>query len=366
MTPANNNPKSARDLTAIILAAGKSTRMKSDWPKVLHEVCGRPMLAYVIDACRAAEIRALQIVVGFGKDAVISALGDEPGVKFIEQREQKGTGHAVVQCTEALKGLQGDVIVIAGDMPMIRSATLLDLIGSHRAAGAAASLATTVLEDPSGYGRIVRIAKGEFERIVEHRDCTPEQLEIKEVNPSYYCFDAQSLLAALPKLKADNAKGEYYITDVLEILRREGQPVRAVTKLPAIDATGINSRADLADVGKLMQKRIATDWMDRGVTIVDPENTWIDSRARIGADTVIKPFSYIEGHARVGGNCVVGPYAFVGDGAVVADGSIVGPGALSALDSTAGGPRAGVTTTKKLVQVVRRPPAQTGMGSRVS
>ena len=365
MTAAAKNQPSPRDLAAIILAAGRSTRMKSDMPKVMHEVCGRPMLAYVLDACRGADIKTFYFIVGFGKEAVVSAFSDEPGVHFVEQREQKGTGHAVMQCIDALKKLQGDCVIIAGDMPMIRSQTLLDLVGSHRAACAAASLATTVLDDPTSYGRIVRNAKGDFEKIVEHHDATAEQLKIREVNPSYYCFDAESLLSALPRLKANNAKGEYYITDLLEILRQDGKTVRAVTSVPAIDAKGINSRADLADVSKLMQKRIAADWMDRGVSIVDPDNTWIDSRARIGAESIIRPFSYVEGHARIGAGCIIGPYAYVSDGAVVGDGATVGPGVLSALDSTTTDRRVS-PTTKKLVQVIRRPPTQDGVGSRVS
>jgi bifunctional UDP-N-acetylglucosamine pyrophosphorylase/glucosamine-1-phosphate N-acetyltransferase len=354
-----------RDLAAIILAAGKSTRMKSDRAKVLHEICGRPMIGYVIDACRGAGIKTFYVVIGFGKGEVAAALADEPGVHLVEQAEQKGTGHAVMQCAGPLKSLQGDVVVIAGDMPLIRSGTLRDLIAAHRSAGAAASLATTVLEDPTGYGRIIRNAKGEFERIVEHRDGRPDQLAIREVNPSYYCFDAALLAAALPKLTCNNAKGEYYITDLFDILRREGRAVHAATGVPAEDATGINSRSDLAHVGKLLQRRIAGEWMELGVTIVDPETTWIDCRARIGSETVIRPFSFIEGDAQIGSDCLVGPYAYVRSGAVVADRSVIGPGALSALD-TSGGERQVATTTRKHVQVVRRPPAPTGMGSRVS
>ena len=350
-----------RDLVAIILAAGKSTRMKTELPKVMHEVCGKPMLSHVLDACGGADIRKFYIVVGFAKDAIISAYGDEPGVHFVEQAEQKGTGHAVMMCADALKGIQGDCVIIAGDMPLVRTQTLLDLVGSHRATCAAASLATTVLDDPTSYGRIVRDLAGDFEKIVEHRDCTPEQLRINEVNPSYYCFDIESLLSALPRLKNENAKREYYITDLLSIIKAEGKTVRANTSVPAIDATGINSRADLAEVNRLMQDRIATEWMERGVTIVDPDNTWIDSRAQIGAETIIRPFSYVEGNARIGSGCTVGPYAYIADGAVIADGSQVGPGAISALDCLIGDKR----IAKKQVQVLRRPPSQSELG-RVS
>jgi bifunctional UDP-N-acetylglucosamine pyrophosphorylase/glucosamine-1-phosphate N-acetyltransferase len=353
-----NSTSSGRKARAVILAAGKSTRMKSELPKVMHEVCGRPMLAYVLDACRDAGVDELLVVVGFGKDAVIQAFSSQPGVSFVEQTEQKGTGHAVAMCADAFKGFEGDCVVIAGDMPMIRSQTLVDLLGGHRASGSVASIATTVLEDPTSYGRIVRNAAGEFEKIVEHRDCTPEQLKINEVNPSYYCFDSKTLFASLPKVKTENAKGEYYLTDVLAVLRSEGKSVRACTSVPAIDATGINSRADLAEVSRLMQRRIATQWMDQGVTIVDPETTWIDSRATIGAETIIKPFSYIEGRSIIGVGCLIGPYAYVADGAVVADGAGVGPGLLAAFEQTGGGKQNQPSTRGKQVQVVRRPPAQ--------
>ncbi len=346
----------SRPTAAIILAAGKSTRMKTDLPKVMHEVAGRPMLAYVIDACRAADISSFTIVVGYAKDAIINAFSNDPAIKFIEQKEQRGTGHAVMMCADAFKGFDGDCIVIAGDMPMIRAETLRDLIGGHRAVGAAASLATTFLDDPTSYGRIVRDEKGNFKEIVEHRDCSPEQLKIIEVNPSYYCFDAKTLFGVLPRIKSDNAKNELYITDTLAMIRADGKTVRAATIVPAEDATGINSRVDLAEVERLMQRRIATKWMESGVTIVQPDSTWIDSRAQIGLDAVIKPFSYIEGNARIGAGCVVGPYAYVGEGAVIADGAHVGPGLLTAFDA-AGKSRMSPQAGGKKQVVIRRPPA---------
>lgn len=356
MSNTQKNKTSERQAAVIILAAGKSTRMKTELPKVMHELCGRPMLSYVIGACRSAGLERFHVVVGFAKDAIIRHFANEPGVTFVEQIEQKGTAHAVSMCADKLKGFVGDVIVIAGDMPMIRAETVSSLLQSHRAAAAKASIATTFLDDPTSYGRIVRGPSGEFERIVEHRDCTPQQLEIKEVNPSYYCFDAASLLSALPKVQPNNAKGEYYITDLLEIIRRDGGTVLASTHVPAVDAVGINSRADLADVAKLMQRRIQNGWMDQGVTIVDPDSTWIDSRAQLGHDCEIKPFSYIEGNARIGERCIVGPYAYVGDGAVVEDDSIVGPGILSAIDTAATGRKSTSTISRRPTSVLRQPP----------
>jgi len=350
----------SRRTAAIILAAGKSTRMKTDLPKVMHDICGRPMLAYVLGACRDAGIADFHLVVGFGKDVIIEAFSKQPSVHFIEQREQHGTGHAVSVCAEAFKGFIGDVVVIAGDMPMIRADTLRTLLSNHHRAGAAASIATTVLEDPTGYGRIVRGADGRFERIVEHRDCDVEQLNIKEVNPSYYCFDVAALFKALPEIKPDNAKREYYITDALTIIRGGGQSVRAETSVPAEDAVGINSRGELAEITKLMQRRIQASWMERGVTIIAPDNTWIDSRATIGPDTVIRPFSYIEGRAKIGMRCRVGPFASVADGAVVEDGVTVGPGALNAFDATIAARGHCRSGSKREGKAVRRPPIQTG------
>lgn len=351
-----------RRTAAIILAAGKSTRMKTELPKVMHDICGRPMVSHVMDACREAGIATLHLVVGFAKEMVVQAFRDQPDVRFVEQREQKGTGHAVMMCTEALKGFTGDVVVIAGDMPTIRSETLQRLLALHRAAGAAASIATTVLEDPTGYGRIIRGPEGRFERIVEHRDCTPDQLSIREVNPSYYCFDAQALFGALPKLRADNAKGEYYITDTLAIIRDGGGMVQAAVSVPAVDAVGINSRSELAEVAKVMQRRIQAGWMERGVTIVDPDNTWIDSRAMIGAETIIRPFTCIEGNARIGVGCVIGPFAYVEEGAAIEDGARLGPGVLRALDATTWGRAGKDQESRRNAQCARRPPAQTGCG----
>ena len=346
-----------RDLAAIVLAAGRSTRMKTEKPKVLHSLCGRPMLGHVLGACRAAGIEKFFIVVGFGKAQIIHAYEAEPGMHFIEQTEQKGTGHAVAMCADAFRNFDGDVVVIAGDMPMIRPETLRTLVQSHRAAGAAASLATTVLETPAGYGRIVRTADGEFERIVEHRDCTEAQLEICEVNPSYYCFDAASLFATLPKITPNNTKGELYITDVLEILRSEGHRVRAATHVPAEDAVGINSRADLAEVAQVMQRRIHDYWMSEGVTIEDPATTHIDVDARIGMETVIRPFSFIEGNAQIGESCVIGPYAYVREGAVIESHRMVGPTVMSALDAVGKPSRErSPIERRQTASVVRQPP----------
>jgi len=314
----------AKPTAAIILAAGKSTRMVTDLPKVLHEVCGRPMLAYVIDACRAAGIARVLCVVGYRQEDVKAAFAGESGLTFVEQPEQRGTGHAVVVCRDALGDFQGNVMVIAGDMPLLRSETLELLISTHNQENAAVTLATAVLDDPTGYGRIVRDQYGNLEGIIEEGDCTDEQRKIKEVNPSYYLFDHQWLFEALAQVRPNNVKGEYYLTDALHILVHGGHRAIAITAVPAEDAMGINSREEVATVGRIMQNRIQRNLMTQGVTIVDPPNTWIDVRAQIGQDTVIHPFSYIHGRVQIGRRCSVGPFAYLREGTVLKDDVVVG------------------------------------------
>jgi bifunctional UDP-N-acetylglucosamine pyrophosphorylase/glucosamine-1-phosphate N-acetyltransferase len=321
---ANGGNVERRPCAAVVLAAGKSTRMVTDLPKVLHEVCGRPMLAYVIDACREAGINRIVVVVGYRKDDVIAAFAGEPGLQFVEQAEQKGTGHAVQICRDALAGFEGNVVVIAGDMPLLRTETLTLLTETHDREHSAVTLATAILEEPTGYGRIVRDAYGNLQGIVEHADCTPEQLRIKEINPSYYCFDKKLLFEALENVRPNNVKGEYYLTDALHILIHRGCRAVAVTAVAAVDAMGVNSRQQLAEVGKIMQARIQDRFMNSGVTIVDPPNTWIDARARIGRDTVIHPFTYIHGRVQIGARCSIGPFAYIRDGTRLADDVVVG------------------------------------------
>lgn len=311
------------ETAAIILAAGKSTRMNSDLPKVLYDICGRPMLGYVIGACRLAGVDRLIVVVGHGKDRVMGRFAAEQGITWVEQPEQHGTGHAVVCCREAVKGLSGSVLVIAGDMPLVRRETLADLIETRDQSGDALVLATAFLDDPAGYGRIIRDAAGRLEAIVEHRDCTSKQREIREINPSYYCFDVERLFDALDRIAPASGSGEYYVTDTVAVLRQAGHEVSAPVRVPAEDAMGINSRLDLAKVGRIMQDRIQLSFMNDGVTIVDPDNTWIEADVIVGRDTTIYPFSYIAAGAAIGEGCRIGPYAHVGAGQTVDDGAVV-------------------------------------------
>lgn len=317
------------DTAAIVLAAGKSVRMKSDLPKVLHEICGRPMLSYVLSACRLAGVDRMIVVVGHGKDRVIDAVGNEPEVTWVDQKEQKGTGHAVLCCRDALKGFSGSVLVIAGDMPLVQRLTLANLLETRDRRGDALTLATTVLDDPTGYGRIIRDADGELEAIVEHNDCTDEQRRICEVNPSYYCFDAEPMFDALDKVEANSATGELYLTDAVEITRSSGAGVSAVVSVPAEEAMGVNSRLDLAIVARRMQDRIQLALMNDGVTIVDPDNTWIEADVTIGSDTTIQPFTVIGAGATIGEGCRIGPLALIGAGETLPDKAAVGPTACT-------------------------------------
>ncbi|MCB9850747.1 MAG: NTP transferase domain-containing protein [Phycisphaerales bacterium] len=310
---------------AIILAAGKSTRMKSELPKVLHEVCGRPMLAYVLDACRGAGVDRLVVVVGHRKEEVIATFAGDRDIEWVAQTEQHGTGHAALMCEKALGGFEGPVLTIAGDMPLIRQETCERVLAEAKRTEHAVTLATAVLDDPAGYGRIVRDGAGRLAAIVEHNDCTPEERAIREVNISYYCFDGARLFNILHKIGNDNAKKEYYITDTVTIALREGLGAGAVPAVPAEDALGINSRADVALINRVMQGRIQKHWLDRAVTIVDPSTTWIEAGATIGEDTSIYPFSYIGSGASIGAGCRLGPHAFVMRGETVPAGKMVSP-----------------------------------------
>ena len=308
---------------AIILAAGVSKRMNTQMAKVLHEVCGRPMLAYVLDACREVGVTKIYVVVGFSAEQV-KAQFDDSDIAWIRQEKQQGTAHAVLCCREYLKDFDGETLVLCGDGPLIQANTLKTLIEKHEAEQSTATLATAVLENPSGYGRIIRDMYGNMQGIVEDSDCTNAQLAIKEVNPSYYLFNNKILFEALEKVGPDNVKGEYYLTDALSGIIATGHKVVAVTAVQADAAMGVNSRAQLSIASKIMQQRIQQELMENGVTIVDPDNTWIDARAQIKQDTVIEPFTYIHGDVKIGHGCRIGPFAYLRSGTVLRDDVVLG------------------------------------------
>ena len=246
--------------TAIILAAGKGTRMKSDLPKVLHPVCGRPMLAYVLDTARQAGSSRLLVVVGHRADLVKETFADDAkDISWVLQSPQNGTGHAVMVCKRELAGLEGPVLVLAGDGPLIRPETLRQLIETHQATGAACTLATSILPEPGGYGRIVRDQAGNLVGIVEALDATASQKTIREVNVSIYCFDAAALRDVIGRLKNHNAKGEYYLTDTLGLLVAGGRKIAAVAAVPTQDVLSINTLDELQHVSDIMAARMAAE-----------------------------------------------------------------------------------------------------------
>jgi bifunctional UDP-N-acetylglucosamine pyrophosphorylase/glucosamine-1-phosphate N-acetyltransferase len=315
-------------LTAIILAAGRSTRMKSRRPKPLHEVCGKPMLGYILDACFGAGVKRALVVVGHGKEEVIAEFAGDSRINWVDQTEQLGTGHAAKMCVPHLPN-HGEVLILAGDVPLIRDQILITLLDAHRSQQAAASMATANLDDPTGYGRVVRDASGEFVEIVEQIDCTPQQRQIKEVFPSYYCVDAQQLRVALSKLTNANKKLEYYLTDIYGILRQAGEKIVAVRAVSADDVIAPNTREQLAQADAVMQQRIHHHWREAGVTIVSSAHTYIESGASIGQDTIIHPFTFIGRDSSIGSDCVIGPMAVVPRRGMVSDGTTVATSSAS-------------------------------------
>lgn len=306
---------------AIILAAGKSTRMKSRRPKVLHEVCGRPMLDFVLRACYGAGCSRVLVVVGHGKDEVKGQFAGDDRIVWVEQAEQLGTGHAARMCVEELKHHPGDVFILAGDGPLITADVLHTLRKAHHDEHAAASMATAMLDDPTGYGRIIRDGEGAFVEIVEQIDCTPEQREIREVFPSIYCLRSDELMFALSRLKNENKKGEYYLTDVYGILRQAGKKVLAVQVVTADDVLAVNSRDQQAQVDAVMQDRIQRELRAAGVSISSGVNVYIEAGVSVGPDTTIHPFTFIGRDSSIGADCVIGPFAFVPRESIVPEGT---------------------------------------------
>ena len=291
--------------SAIILAAGKGTRMKSKLPKVLHHAAGKSMVHHVANCSLRAGAENLVTIVGFGAEQVRSEMIEIS--QIVEQKEQLGTGHAVQQCLPFLNEYKGDVAIICGDTPLLRKETLLSLIQTHQGnPETAATVLTAVMPNPTGYGRIIRRA-GQVVGIVEQKDATDEQQALKEINTGIYCFKSEKLAEALSSLTNDNAQGEYYLTDTLSYLVEKGEKVGAVVLADIEEAIGVNSRSQLAQVEKILRQRKNEELMDAGVTLVDPSSTFVDEDVEIGPDTVIQPFTWLEGKTKIGEGCVIGP-----------------------------------------------------------
>ena len=293
------------DLVTIILAAGKGTRMKSAHPKVLHKVCGKEMVRHVLDAATAAGSKRNIVVVGFGADEVRGTLGS--AAEVVVQEKQLGTGHAVLQAEPLLRSEKGTVMVLCGDTPLLTAGLLQKLCDEHEKANAKATVLTAIMPDATGYGRVIRTAAGDVEKIVEHKDATEVERAVREVNAGIYCFEKEALFSALAKVGCDNAQGEYYLPDVLSILRGQGEKIWAVAAEDYEETLGVNSRIHLAQAEKILRRRKNIELMESGVTLMDPDSTFVDTDVTVGRDTVIYPLTWLEGKTVVGEQCVLGP-----------------------------------------------------------
>lgn len=319
---------------ALILAAGEGTRMKSALPKVAHEILGVPMVRYVVDAARAAGCDRIVVVTGHGAETVEALI---PGERCARQDQQLGTGHAVMCAEAALGDVTGSLVVLSGDSPLLRPETIARLVEARETSRAAAVVLSTVLDDATGYGRIVRDEEGHLHAIVEHKDLDPSQSGIREVNTGTYCFDAPVLFEHLHRLGNDNSQGEYYLTDMVGLFRSEGLIVTDITTDEPLETLGVNSRVQLAEAGKVLQRRINRDHMLAGATMTDPDTVWVAPGVKIGRDVVIEPMTFLLGTTEIHDGCVIGPDSRITDSQVLADsrvdssivvGSSLGPNAI--------------------------------------
>jgi bifunctional UDP-N-acetylglucosamine pyrophosphorylase/glucosamine-1-phosphate N-acetyltransferase len=357
-----------RTLSAIVLAAGEGTRMKSTRPKPLHVLCGRPMVLHILDAVAELHPDRAVIVVGHGAERVTKTLSEQakpdgPRLEFVEQHVQRGTGDAAAVALTAFTTDEddlddGDLLVLPGDTPLLRPQTLKALVQAHRQSDAAATLLTAILDDPTGYGRVVRGKDERVARIVEHKDATDDEREIDEICTSIYCFRRSVLAPALRRLTPDNAQGEYYLTDVIQVLHDAGYNVVSMVAADPMEAAGINDRAQLAIAEAELRDRTNDRWMLQGVTMLDPERTYIDATVQLGIDVTLFPGTVLQGNtiveagaeigpdtrlvdctvregavveqtvgrlAEIGAGARVGPFASLAPGSRVAAGAVTGP-----------------------------------------
>lgn len=322
-------------LDVLILAAGLGTRMRSQTAKVLHRLDGRPLLAHVCRAAAALSPRSIYVIVGHQAEVVEAAASEElgeSGAIYVRQREQRGTGDAVMAARDHLLNANSTLLTLYGDLPLVRAETLGALVHqhrTHRGRGAACTMLTVRLEDPTGYGRIIRDEDGRFQKIVEQKDATPEERQIKEINAGIYCFETRSLFGALARVQPANAQGEYYLTDVPGILRDDGEDVGIYQHTDAREVSGINTRVELAEFENLLRRRTLRRLMlDSGVTFIDPSHTYVSTDAQIGRDCVVYPNVHIEGNTVIGDECEIRPGARItnsriGNGVTVKDHCVI-------------------------------------------
>jgi bifunctional UDP-N-acetylglucosamine pyrophosphorylase/glucosamine-1-phosphate N-acetyltransferase len=324
----------------VVLAAGQGTRMKSALPKVLHPIAGRSMVERVLETASAVAPDTITLVIGHKADVVRERLGKNQKLRFALQEPQLGTAHALQQAEPLLTGCSGSLILLSGDVPLLRTNTLKRLLQTHRGSGAAATVVTATVDRPYGYGRIIR-TRGRIARIVEERDASPTQRQIREVNSGVYAFELRPLFDALRSIASQNAQGEFYLTDLIAIYRRRRLPVDTLLIENAEEIRGINSRSELAEVSRLVRQKKNEELMAAGVTLIDPATTYVDPEAEIAADTVLHPGVVIEGRTRIGSGCEIQAYVRISDseigdrvainsyclisGAQVAAGAVIGP-----------------------------------------
>lgn len=304
----------------IILAAGKGTRMKSSLYKVLHPVCGKPMVEHVVEQVTKTGADQLVTIVGHGAETVKEYLGDR--TDYALQDQQLGTGHAVLQAEALLGQKDGQTIVICGDTPLLRAETLNNLIKAHEETGAKATILTAFAQDPTGYGRVIRNSQGAVEKNVEQKDASPEEAKVQEINTGTYCFDNKLLFQALHQVKNSNAQGEYYLPDVLEILKNQGHIIGAYQMSDFDEGMGVNDRLALSKAEALMRQRINEEHMRNGVSLIDPATTYIDLTVEIANDTVIEPGVMLKGTTKIGSNCIIGAHSVIRD-SILEDGIVV-------------------------------------------
>jgi bifunctional UDP-N-acetylglucosamine pyrophosphorylase/glucosamine-1-phosphate N-acetyltransferase len=300
------------ELAVLILAAGIGRRMKSTLPKVLHPLLGCPMMSYVIDAVRGISPERIVFVIGYGSEGVRKAVNQDR-IEYVIQSEQLGTGHAAACARQLLGEFDGNILILNGDFPLIRSETLKNFVDQHNRTKAVVSILTNFMDNPYGYGRVIRSGTGDVLRVVEEKDATPEERKLAEINTGAYCVESAFLWDALDRIGTENEQKEYYLPDIIGVISRSGNRVAAYVAADSEEVLGVNNRAELGAVEKIMRKRINDSLMMSGVTLVNPEVTYISPQVSIGADTLIYPNTFIYGNTRIGHECVIGPSVWIED-----------------------------------------------------
>lgn len=308
-------------IKSVILAAGKGTRMKSDKPKVLHTIFDKTLLGYIIDAVNKTGLADENfVIVGHQAERMEEFLKNNyQNAKPVLQSPQLGTGHAVSMVVPYLKGFKGQVIILNGDLPLIRPETIKEIIESHNSNGSDLTIMSAIFDDPTGYGRVIKNEQGHVEAIVEEKDTTPEQKAVKEINAGVYVLNWEKINPAFAELKSDNAQGEYYLTDIVKWANKQNMKVKAYILKDNEELFGINCKAQLAEATKMMNRRVINKHLENGVQIIDPETTWISPETEIGADTIIYPSCYINGKNIIGKNCKIGPFAHLRGDVILED-----------------------------------------------